>query len=77
MAAAGFFIPILAEYFETGLVLRFPTLIACGFMAMAGLMSFFAGMVLDTLRQQHRQEFEFKLHIVTDQKVGVEKEERI
>ena len=61
LTSLGFFVPVLMAYFETGLVLRFPTLITCGFMALAGLMSFFAGVVLDTLRQQHRQEFEYKL----------------
>lgn len=65
LAALCFFIPVLVTYFETGLVLRFPTLIVCGFMALAGLISFFAGMVLDTLRQQHRQEFEYKLQTVS------------
>lgn len=65
VTALAFFIPVLVAYFETGLVQRFPTLIFSGFMALAGLMSFFAGLVLDTLRQQHRQEFEFKLQTVS------------
>lgn len=65
LTALCFFIPVLMTYFETGLVMRFPTLIVCGFMVIAGLMSFFAGMVLDTLREQHRQEFEYKLQAVS------------
>lgn len=64
LTAAGFFIPILLKFFETGLVPNFPTLIVCGFMALAGLVSIFSGLVLDTLRQQHRQDFEFKLQMI-------------
>ena len=42
----GFFIPVLMEYIATGLVPKFPTLIACGFAMMAAIQSVFAGLVL-------------------------------
>lgn len=64
LAACGFFVPVLLTYLNTGLVPNFPTLIVCGFMALAGIVSFFSGMVLDTLWQHHRQDFEFKMQIV-------------
>ena len=35
----GFFIPVLMEYITTGLVPKFPTLIACGFAMMAAIQS--------------------------------------
>lgn len=57
-----FFVPVLAEYLQTGLVNRFPTLIVCGFVALAAIISFFAGMVLDTIQQKNRQDFEMNLH---------------
>lgn len=57
-----FFLPVLAEYLQTGLVSRFPTLIVCGFVALAAIISFFAGMVLDTIQQKNRQDFEMNLH---------------
>ena len=57
-----FFVPGLAEYLQTGLVSRFPTLIVCGFVALAAIISFFAGMVLDTIQQKNRQDFEMNLH---------------
>ncbi len=41
----GFFIPVLMEYIATGLVPKFPTLIACGFAMMAAIQSVFAGLV--------------------------------
>lgn len=59
--ALGFFIPVLAEYIRTGLVRRFPTLIVCGFVALAALLSLFAGLILHTMRQKDRQDFEARL----------------
>lgn len=59
--AATFFIPILFTYAETGLVPNFPTLIICGFIEMAALISLFTGIVLQTLRQKDRQDFEMNL----------------
>lgn len=61
IVSAAFFIPILIEYFETGLVPNFPTLIVCGIVFLVAIQSFFAGLVLKNLRQKDRQEFEQKL----------------
>lgn len=63
----GFFLPVLAEYLSTGLVPRFPTLIACGFGVIAALLSLFAGLILDTLVKKNRQDFEFKLYMAHQQ----------
>ena len=57
----AFFIPVLIEYGQTGLVERFPTLIVCGFVMMAALLSFFAGQILKTINQKNRQDFEMEL----------------
>ena len=56
-----FFLPVLAEYIQTGLVPRFPTLIVCGFGATTALLSLFSGMILQTLVRKNRQDFEFHL----------------
>lgn len=61
LLALGFFVPVLTEYVRTGLVLRFPTLITCGFAAIAALLSLFAGLILHTMRQKDRQDFEARL----------------
>lgn len=61
LAALGFFVPVLSEYFRTGEVRRFPTLITCGFVAVAALQSLFAGLILHTIRQKDRQDFEARL----------------
>ena len=57
----GFFIPVLMEYIATGLVPKFPTLIACGFAMMAAIQSVFAGLVLSAGAQRSSQEFEMNL----------------
>jgi len=64
LIAVGFFIPVLNTYFETGLVPQFPTLIMCGFVAMAAVQSFFAGMILSSIVQKNRQDFEYQLQRV-------------
>ena len=56
-----FFIPILVEYVRTGLVPRFPTLIACGFVVIAAIQAFFAGQMLETIGHKNRQDFELEL----------------
>lgn len=66
--SVAFFVPILAEYLETGLVLRFPTLIVCGFVMLAALLSLFAGMILHNLTINHRREFEMRLISLNSEK---------
>ena len=62
--AAGLFIPVLIEYFQTGLVERFPTLIVSGFITIAAIQSFFAGLILHTIIEKDKQDFEFKRQLV-------------
>lgn len=47
--AIGFFIPVWITYADTGMVPNFPTLIVCGFVALASIQSFFAGLILQTM----------------------------
>ena len=56
--ATGFFVPVLVDYLRTGLVLRFPTLIVCGFTAIASLLSFFTGLQLQGAVKKNKQDFE-------------------
>ncbi len=61
-AAAGlFFLPVLTTYLRTGLVPRFPTLIVCVFVALAAIQCFFTGLLLDTIVQRERRDFEMRL----------------
>ena len=61
LAAAVLMLPILSVYLKTGLVPRFPTLIVCGFMVLAGIQSFFAGMILEVMAAKDRKDFEYRL----------------
>lgn len=65
--SVGFFVPILMEYSRTGLVPNFPTLFVCGFVMLAAIQSFFSGLILQTLRQKERQDFEARLISVNNQ----------
>ncbi len=58
LLAAVFFIPVLITYIETGLVPNFPTLIVCGFTVIAALLSFFAGLELQSSVQKNKHDFE-------------------
>ena len=49
------------DYLKTGLVERFPTLIVCGIVMVVALLMFIAGVILSTLHQNDRINFEFKL----------------
>lgn len=57
----GFIIPVLIEYSHTGLVERFPTLIVCVFVLLAAIISWFSGMILQTMAHKNRQDFEMEL----------------
>lgn len=56
-----FIIPVIITYGKTGLVPEFPTLIVCGFVYLAALLSFFSGMILASIQLRNRQEFEMEL----------------
>ncbi len=68
LISIGFFVPVLVEYFKTGLVLRFPTLIVCGFTMIAAIQSFFAGFTLQNMVENSRREFEANLIMVNKNK---------
>ena len=59
-----FFIPVLLDYTHTGLVARFPTLIVCGFVAMAAIQALFAGLILNNLQQSSRRDFELRRNML-------------
>ncbi len=60
--SAAFFIPVLLEYFATGMVYKFPTLIVCGFVELAAIQSVFAGVILHNLGVKDRRDFEMELN---------------
>ena len=60
------FFPVLSEYLHTGLVRRFPTLIVSGFIAIGAIQSFFSGLILETLHEKDRHDFEMELLSIRD-----------
>ncbi|MCI8346520.1 MAG: glycosyltransferase [Bacilli bacterium] len=56
-----FAVPVFREYFQTGLVPRYPTLIFSGFMLMVSILLFVCGLILEVVVKKHRQLFELVL----------------
>lgn len=61
LGSVGLF-PVLLDYFKTGLVRRFPTLIASTFVYIFSGIFLTCGLILETLRKQHLQDFELYLN---------------
>ena len=57
----AFGVPVFVEYFKTGLVPRFPTLIFAGFMLIISMLTFVCGIILEVVVKKHRQLFELVL----------------
>lgn len=61
VVSTAFLAPVLGEYFSTGYVDRFPTLIVCCFVYLASMQAFFAGLMLSTMNQKNKQDYEMNL----------------
>ena len=66
IVSAVFFIPVFATYLQTGLVGKFPTLIVAGFTFIAAIISWFTGIMLQTMTLKNRQDFEIQLNHFAD-----------
>lgn len=56
------FIPVFVEFMNTGLVMRFPTLIVSGVIAIMGLLLWVCGIILSVIVKKHRQLYEILLN---------------
>ena len=70
----GFLIPVLVVYAKTGMVPNFPTLFACCFTILAATQAFFSGLILQTIGQKNRQDFEMELQAIEERKKKLDKE---
>ena len=68
----GFSVPVFKEYFATGLVKRFPTLIVCCFVILTAILSLFSGAILKTITWKNRQDFEMIRHYARNRKKELE-----
>ena len=59
-------VPVLVEYFETGLVERFPSLIVAGLLVVMSFLSFTTGLILDIIMKKSRQQFEISLNTISE-----------
>lgn len=64
MISLCFLAPVLGEYFATGLVPRFPTLIVCACVLVAALLLFISGVILSSQLTKDDRDFEFHLQQV-------------
>lgn len=55
-------IPVFIEYFQTGLVPRFPTLIVSGIILLMSLLFWVAGMILSVIAKKHKQLYEILMN---------------
>lgn len=61
-----FFIPVLVHFLEVGTVEKIPTLIVSGFVILTSIICWFSGIILSTLVNQHKQDFEYQTQMVTN-----------
>lgn len=59
-------IPVLFEFYQTGLVPRMPSFVASCFLALFALHSFTCGLILDTQGKQSRQNFEIQMNLLRE-----------
>ena len=64
LISVGFFLPILIQFVQTGIVDKFPTLIVISALTVIALLNFFCGVILSVLKKQHRQNFERQLTVL-------------
>ena len=57
-------VPVFLEYFETGLVPRFPSLIVAGISLVIALLLWISGVILSVIVKKHRQLYELYLNQV-------------
>ena len=70
----SFGISVFIEYFETGLVPRFPTLIFSGFMLIISILMFCCGLVLEVIVKKNHQLFElFYINIKNNKEYQLKK----
>ncbi len=58
-------IPVLSEYFKTGLVPRFPSLIVAGVSLCISIFLWITGIILQVIAKKHRQLYELYLNLLS------------
>ena len=66
------FVPVLSGYLATGLVPKFPTLIACSGLYVVAFLLWASGVILEVIAKKHRQLFELYLNQISSDKRRLE-----
>lgn len=62
--SVGFMIPVFIDYFNTGIVERFPTLIFFGLVFVIGLLLWVCGIILEVVVKKNKQQYELLLNLL-------------
>jgi glycosyltransferase involved in cell wall biosynthesis len=73
-ASMAFMIPVLVEYFETGLVSRMPTWVLSMALLMISFLTFTAGLILDSVARSRNEQL--RIHYL-NQKTGIVRPETV
>ena len=57
-----FFSPVLIEYFKTGVVPRFPTLIVSTLFGVIAILLWITGVILEIIAKKHKQLYELYMN---------------
>ena len=61
LAGCILLVPVFIDYFRTGLVPRFPTLIFSTFILLTGMLSWVMGLILDAIKKMSDRDYELRL----------------
>lgn len=64
VVSLGFFLPVLFEYMQTGLVPKIPTLVASVMLGLAAFLSLVCGLILATNVQNNKKNMEVQMNII-------------
>ena len=57
-------VPVVLEFFQTGLVPKFPSTVLASGLVSCGVLSITAGAILDTVAKSHRKKWELEVYRV-------------
>ena len=63
LIALTMFLPVFAEFIETGLVPKIPTLIVSSILGLSSILSLVCGLILDTIANNARKDFELRMNL--------------
>jgi len=61
----GMLVPVLVDYYHTGLVARFPTLFVSVGLGIIGILSFTCGIILDTIKKHNDRTYELLANFIS------------